>query len=340
VSAANFALVTRPNVPPIRFTPPVAEALAERRPVVALESSVLAQGLPIPANAEAARRMTSAVTRVGAVPAISAVVQGRAQFGLTDEELARFLAREGVLKVSARDIPAAMLDSRDGATTVAGALALMALTPITVFATGGIGGVHREPQFDESADLAELARTPVVVVCAGAKSILDLNATTERLESLGVLVVGYRTREMPGFFFADTGIPVPHTVDSPDEVARLLALHRSLGRSQAIVVMQPPPAEHAVRKASIERALDTALDDAKRHGVRGGAVTPYLLTAVERATEGRTLSANLALLEANAALAAEIAVAWSRNAEAVRVPTGRSSSPVSTASDSVSGQKG
>jgi len=267
----------------------------------------------VPANADAARRMTAAVERGGAVPAISAVVAGQPVFGLDDTALARFLARDGVMKVGARDIPVAMLAGRDGATTVAGALALMALTPIRVFATGGIGGVHREPQFDESADLAELARTPVIVVCAGAKSILDLYATTERLESLGVVVVGYRTNEMPGFFFPDTGIPLSATVTTPDEVARLHSLHCTLGRQQAVVVMQPPPAEHAVRKATIERALDTALDDAKRHGVRGGAVTPYLLTAVERATEGRTLAANLALLEANASLAAEIAVACARH---------------------------
>jgi len=289
-----------------------SEAIAQSRPIVALESSVFAQGLPIPANAEAARRMTAAVERVGAVPAISAVAGGVATFGLSDEVMARFLARDGVMKVSARDIPVAMLNGRDGATTVAGTLSLMALSPIRVFATGGIGGVHREAQFDESADLAELARTPVIVVCAGAKSILDLSATSERLESLGVLVVGYRTKEMPGFFFADTAIPLGTTVTEPEEIARLFAVHRSLGRSQAIVVMQPPPPEHAVRKATIERALDTALEDAKNHGVRGGAVTPYLLTAVERATEGRTLAANIALLEANATLAGEIAVACAR----------------------------
>jgi len=299
-------------MPPVRLSPPVSEALSQRRAVVALESSVLAQGLPAPANAEAARRMTNAVERVGAVPAISAVVAGEPALGLSSEELSRFLARDGVMKVSARDIPAAMLERRDGATTVAGALALMALTPVDVFATGGIGGVHREPQFDESADLVELSRTPVIVVCAGAKSILDLNATVERLESLGVVVVGYQTHEMPGFFFADTGIPLATSVSSAAEAAQLLALHRSLGRRQAIIVMQPPPAEYAVRRATIERALDQALDDARRHGVRGGAVTPYLLTAVERATEGRTLVANLALLEANAALAAEIAVACAR----------------------------
>jgi pseudouridine-5'-phosphate glycosidase len=293
----------------ISFSPRVAQAISEHQPVVALESSVLAQGLPIPANADAARRMTAAVERAGAVPAISAVSAGKAVFGLSDDELTRFLARDGVVKVSARDIPFAMLEGRDGATTVAGALALMALSPIRVFATGGIGGVHREPQFDESADLTELSRTPVIVVCAGAKSILDLYATMERLESLGVIVVGYRTREMPGFFFADTGIPLSTSVSDVSEIARLHALHCSLGRQQAIVVMQPPPPEHAVRKAAIERALDTALDDARRHGVRGGAVTPYLLTAVERATEGRTLTANLALLEANALLAGEIAAA-------------------------------
>ena len=298
----------------IHFGETVAQALADRRPVVALESSVLAQGLPIPANAEAARLMTTAVERVGAVPAISAVAAGKVVFGLDEPDLARFLAREGVMKVSARDIPLAMLQGRDGATTVAGALSLMALTPIRVFATGGIGGVHRESHFDESADLAELARTPVIVVCAGAKSILDLQATAERLESLGVVVVGYRTHEMPGFFFADTGIPLTTSLNDVDEIARLYALHCSMGRQQAIVVMQPPPAEHAVRKAAVERALDTALDDAKRHGVRGGAVTPYLLRAVERATEGRTLPANLALLEANAALAGEIAVACARHA--------------------------
>jgi pseudouridine-5'-phosphate glycosidase len=300
----------------ISFSPRVADAIAEHRPIVALESSVLAQGLPIPANADAARRMTAAVERVGAVPAIAAVSAGKAVFGLSDEELARFLARDGVMKVSARDIPVAILEGRDGATTVAGTLALMALSPISVFATGGIGGVHREPQFDESADLAELARSPVIVVCAGAKSILDLYATTERLESLVIVVVGYRTKEMPGFFFADTGIPLSTCMSTVDEIARLFMVHRSLGRQQAIVVMQPPPAEHAVRKATIERALDTALDDARRHGVRGGAVTPWLLTAVERATEGRTLAANLALLEANAVLAAEIALALSRGQKA------------------------
>ena len=296
----------------IHFSPRVADAIAQRQPIVALESSVFAQGLPIPANAEAARCMTSAVERAGAVPAISAVAAGVPTFGMADDVLARFLARDDVMKVSARDIPFAMLNGRDGATTVAGTLSMMALSPIPVFATGGIGGVHRETQFDESADLAELARTPVIVVCAGAKSILDLSATSERLESLGVVVVGYRTKEMPGFFFADTGIPLSMTVSGPDEIARLFQLHRSLGRSQAIVVMQPPPAEHAVRKASIERALDMSLEDARNHGVRGGAVTPYLLTAVERATEGRTLVANIALLEANAALAGQIAVACTR----------------------------
>ena len=297
---------------PVRLAPDVAAALAGGRPVVALESSVLAQGLPIPANAEAARRMTAAVARAGAVPAIAAVVGGVPCFGLSGADLDRFLARDGVGKVSARDIPWAMATGRDGATTVAGTLALMAGTGLRVFATGGIGGVHREPAFDESADLHELARTPAIVVCSGAKSILDLPATYERLESLGIPVLGYRTSEMPGFFHAETGVTIPARVESAEEVARFFACHLTLGRAQAVLVMHPPPAEFAVPHSVVERALDQALADARRHGVRGAAATPYLLTAVERATSGRTLGANLALLEANAALAAEIAAACSR----------------------------
>ena len=183
---------------PLRLLEPVGKALRAGRPVVALESSVLAQGLPIPANREAATRMRRAIESRGAVPAIAAVVRGVAALGLEDDELERFLLRDGVRKVSARDLAPAIAAGADGATTVAGALALVALAGIRVFATGGIGGVHHEPDHDESADLAELARAPVVVVCAGAKSILDLPATLERLDSYGVTVVGYRTGARSG----------------------------------------------------------------------------------------------------------------------------------------------
>ncbi|HEY0997735.1 MAG TPA: pseudouridine-5'-phosphate glycosidase [Gemmatimonadaceae bacterium] len=293
----------------LRLTPQVAAALAAGRPVVALESSVIAQGLPIPANRECVERMNGAVERAGATPAITAVVQGVPTAGVTDEELERFLRREGVRKVSARDLAAATVKKHDGATTVAATLNIATLAKISVFATGGIGGVHREPTFDESADLAELARSPVVVVCAGAKSILDLPATLERLESLGVAVVGYRTSELPGFFTVTTGLPLPARVDTPAEIAAIYRAERDLGRPGALLVVQPPPAETALDADLTERAIAGAVEEARREGVRGAKITPYLLAAVERATGGRSLAANLALLENNARLAGEIAVA-------------------------------
>jgi pseudouridine-5'-phosphate glycosidase len=295
------------TAPGVRCSTEVAAALRDRRPVVALESSVLAQGLPIPSNREAARRTTEAVRARGAVPATTAVVRGVPTVGLEGEDLERFLRRDGVRKVSARDLAAAVAARADGATTVAATLQLARLGGVRVFATGGIGGVHREPRFDESADLVELARSPLVVVCAGAKSILDLRATMERLETLGVAIVGYRTEELPGFFTATTGLPVSTRVEHAREVAALFAAERALGRPGALLVVQPPPAEAALPSALVDDAVSRALEEARRSHVRGGAVTPFLLAAVERATGGRSLAANLALLEHNAALAAEIA---------------------------------
>lgn len=291
----------------IRVLPEVSAALAARQPVVALESSVLAQGLPIPDNREAAALMTSAVRRSGAVPAITAVVRGTSTIGLEHDELERFLAREGVTKVSARDVPLAVARKQDGATTVAASLMLAHAAGIEVFATGGIGGVHRDASFDESADLLELARTPLVVVCAGAKSILDLHATWERLESLGIPVIGYRTDELPGFFTAETGILLNARVESVEEIVAVWRAQRALGRSQSLVVVQPPPREHALPRDAVETAVTDAQRQAADEGVRGAAVTPYLLAAVTRLTKGVSLRANLALLERNAALAGEIA---------------------------------
>ena len=293
----------------IREHPEVAAARRDRGPIVALESSVLAQGLPIPANAEADLRVRAAVRACGAVPAITAVVRGVPTIGLDDADLARFLARDGVRKVSARDLPVAMANGLDGATTVAASLALCTAAGLPVFATGGIGGVHREPAFDESADLVELARSPVVVVCAGAKSILDLPATLERLDTLGVTVIGYGTDEFPGFFTRTTGLPVPTRADSPADVAAIALASRTLGRRSAILVTLPPPAAFALDVREVDEAVQGALAAARVAGVRGAAVTPFLLAAVQEATAGRSLLANLALLEANAALAAEIAVA-------------------------------
>jgi pseudouridylate synthase len=298
----------------IRLLPEVAEALLQRRPVVALESSVLAQGLPIPANREAAERMLAAVHEAGAVPAVTAVVDGIPAIGLTAAELERFLAREGIAKVSSRDLAAAVAQGRSGATTVAATLALIARSDVRVFATGGIGGVHREPPFDESADLVELARTPRVVVCAGAKSILDLPATVERLETLGIPVVGYRTREFPAFFSRESGLTVSAMAETPLEVAAIERAHRALGRREAILIVQPPPYHAALARDEVEGALADALRAARAGGVRGAAITPFLLGEVERRTEGRSRRANLALLEANARLAGEIAVALAATA--------------------------
>ena len=291
----------------IRILAHIQRALDEHAPIVALESSVIAQGLPIPENREAVNRMVAAVERAGATPAITAVVGGRPTIGLEQAEIERFLRRDGVRKISARDIPAAVAKGDDGATTVAASIALAFAAGLEVFATGGIGGVHRDALYDESADLAELARTPMIVVCAGAKSILDLAATSERLESLGVPIVGYRTNELPGFFCAETGIQLDTRVDSASEVVAIYRVHRALGRTQSLLVVQPPPAKYALTRPQVETTVQEAQTDARRDGIHGAAVTPYLLAAVNRLTKGGSLAANLSLLEQNAALAGEIA---------------------------------
>ncbi|MEP6999283.1 MAG: pseudouridine-5'-phosphate glycosidase [bacterium] len=293
----------------MRVLPQIADALRDGHPVVALESSVLAQGLPIPHNRDAAERMLGAVERGGALAAITAVCGGRAAMGLEPAELERFLARDGVRKVSSRDLGVAIAQSADGATTVAASLCIAGATSTSVFATGGIGGVHRNAPFDESADLVELARTPMVVVCAGAKSILDLPATLERLETLGVAVIGYRTDELPGFFTRSTGLRLSARADSPEEVAEIHRAARSLGRRQATLVVQPPPPDVALPQDLVDAAVFSALEEASRSGIRGAATTPFLLGAVLQATDGRSLLANLGLLEENAFLAGQIAVA-------------------------------
>lgn len=293
----------------VRVLPHVARALDAGEAVVALESSVLAQGLPMPANREAAERMVAGVQRGGAIAAITAVVAGVATLGLEHEELERFLARTGVRKVSSRDLGVAAAQRADGATTVAASLCIAAAAGVEVFATGGIGGVHRGAPFDESTDLGELARTPMIVVCAGAKSILDLPATLERLETLGVAVVGYRTDELPGFFTRSTGLRLTARADSADEIAAMHLASRALGRGQATLVVQPLPEDVALEPGLVDSAVAEALAEAERSGIRGAATTPFLLGAVLRATGGRSLSANLGLLEENAFLAGAVATA-------------------------------
>jgi len=297
----------------VRVTLDVELARREGRPLVALESSVLAHGLPIPANAEAARRMCAAVELQAAVPAITAVVRGAPSMGLTPEELERFLLRDGVMKASARDLPVAMATGADAATTVAGALAICHASGVAVLATGGIGGVHREPAYDESADLLELARRPIVVVCSGAKSLLDLPATIERLETLGVTVVGFGTDDFPGFLFRSTGRQLSAVASDVDQIARILSQQRRLGLPGALLVVQPPPAEHALPRELVDAVTIQALTEARRAGVRGAEVTPFVLAAIDRATDGRSLRTNLALLESNARLAGEITHALVRS---------------------------
>jgi pseudouridine-5'-phosphate glycosidase len=289
----------------------VADALAAGRPVVALESSVLAQGLPVPANREACERMIQAIMRQGAVPAITAVVRGRPVVGLEGEDLERFLRRDGIIKVAARDLSAAAALGFDGATTVSASLALAALAGISVFATGGIGGVHRNAPFDESADLTELSRLPIICVCAGAKAILDLRATAERLETLSVPVVGFGTDWLPEFYSEGDSIPVGFRVDFPEQVARIFEQHLALGMSSAILVANPPPEGSRLSREVIGAAVRSALGELQATGVTGKGVTPALLAAVERATGGDSVTTNIALLESNARLAAQIAVALS-----------------------------
>lgn len=296
----------------VKLAPAVEEALRAGRPVVALESSVFAQGLPAPHNAEAERRMSAAIRNEGAEPAITAVVRGQAVAGLAPDELTRFLSGDGVVKASARDLGSAIAGKRDAATTVAASLVMCRAAGIPVFATGGIGGVHREPAFDESADLIELARTPIIVVCAGAKSVLDLPATVERLETLGICVIGYRTSEFPGFHYASTGIPVPARSDDIDTIVATYRAQRSLGHPAAVLVVQPPPAGYALDRETVEAAIASALDRARGAGIRGAGTTPWLLAELGRVTAGRTLAVNLALLESNARLAAAISVRLSR----------------------------
>jgi pseudouridine-5'-phosphate glycosidase len=291
----------------------VRDALAEGRPVVALESTIISHGLPRPDNARLAREFEAAVREGGAVPATVAVIDGRARVGLDDTALERLAGDESAVKVSVRELAAVVARGGVGSTTVASTAHLAALAGITVFATGGLGGVHRGAQdtFDESADLTTLSGTGVLVVCAGVKSILDVGATLERLETLGVGVLGYRTERFPGFYLADSGHPVGWRVESPAEVAAILAARSEVGTRQLGLVLANPiaPADELDR-ALHDRLLETGFAAAERDGVRGKDVTPYLLDWFHRESAGASLRANVALVRANARLAAEVAASY------------------------------
>jgi pseudouridylate synthase len=276
---------------------------------VALESTVIAHGLPRPWNLDSARACELAVRESGAEPATVAIVAGSPKVGVTDEELVELASREDVAKVSLQNLGAVVARGEWGATTVSATLHLSARAGIRVFATGGIGGVHRgaELSFDLSADLLALSHTPVITVCAGAKSILDLPKTLEALETLGVPVVGYGTSELPAFYSCSSGLRLALRADSPEHVAAIASAHWALGLSSAVLVTVPCPEEAAIPAAEIEAAIDEALACAATDGIRGAALTPYLLSHVAAATSGRSLKANLALLENNARVAGRIA---------------------------------
>ncbi|MEV0327229.1 pseudouridine-5'-phosphate glycosidase [Micromonospora echinospora] len=290
----------------------VAEALRAGRPVVALESTIVSHGLPRPDNLRVARQIEQAVRDAGAVPATIGMVGGRLVVGLDDTELTRLATADGVAKLSVRDLAVAAAAGVDGATTVAATSAVAAASGIRVFATGGLGGVHREAaqSFDESADLTTLARTPIAVVCAGVKSILDVGATLERMETLGVGVVGYRTRRFPGFFVTDGGFDLDWSVDSPEQVAAVLAARAAHGlHDGGLVVANPLPADEQLDRDLHDRTLADGLALLDRDGVTGKAVTPYLLAHFHSATEGASLAVNVRIILRNADLAARIAVA-------------------------------
>jgi pseudouridine-5'-phosphate glycosidase len=297
----------------VRTSEQVAQAMVDGRPVVALESTVFSRlGLPGPAGAEARKRAYDAVQAGGGVPALTVVLDGVARVGVDDEELPRVLGAER--KVGERDLPVAVAQRWPAAaTTVSASLALAAAAGIGVFATGGIGGVHRDfaETGDESADLLALARHPVVTVCAGAKSFLDLPRTLERLETLGVPVVGLATDhgEFPAFWSRRSGLPVPHTVGTPEEAAAIVRSARALGWDGGVLVVTPVPEGDEVPFHDLQPIIDAALREAGEAGVTGGAVTPFVIERMAAATGGRTVRANLALVEHNAAVAAEIAAA-------------------------------
>lgn len=297
----------------MRIHPEVADALADGRPVVALESTIISHGLPRPDNLRTAREIEDAVRAGGAVPATIAIVDGEPHIGLDDAVLRHIATSDTVIKAGVRDIAVLAARGGDGATTVASTAHLAAAAGITVFATGGLGGVHRgaRDSWDESADLTTLSRTGVLVVCSGVKSILDITATLERLETLNVGVLGYRTDRFPAFYLADSGHPVGWRVDTPAQVADVLRARRRLGTDgYGLVLANPIDAADELDRALHDRVLAAGLAAAAERGMRGKDVTPFLLDVFHRETQGASVAANIALVLANARLAAQVAAAY------------------------------
>ncbi|HEX2553808.1 MAG TPA: pseudouridine-5'-phosphate glycosidase [Microvirga sp.] len=300
--------------PRLDVAPEVAEALHAGRAVVALESTIITHGMPHPENVATARAVEAVVRDGGAVPATIAIIEGRIKVGLSPEELDWLGTARDVLKLSRADLPFAVAGGRHGATTVAATMICADLAGVRVFATGGIGGVHRgvEESLDISADLDELARTPVTVVCAGAKAILDLPRTLEYLETRGVPVVGYRTDRLPAFWSRESPLPVPIRLDSAAAIAAMVRTKADLGLGGGVLVANPVPEADEIPAHEIAAHIEAALAEAARRGIKAKAVTPFLLSHMFEITGGRSLATNIALVRNNAALAAEIAAALAR----------------------------
>jgi pseudouridine-5'-phosphate glycosidase len=289
----------------------VQQALRENAPVVALESTIISHGLPRPGNLDAALGFEKLLSRGGVTPATVALIDGVPKVGLTGRDLERIATDESVVKVSSRDIAIAMARKVTGGTTVAATSVLAAKAGLRVFATGGLGGVHRgaAETFDESADLTALSRTPITVVSAGVKAILDIPATLERLETLGVAVVGYRTTRFPAFWLSDSGCELDWRVDSPDDIAAIMAARSALGEQSALLVANPLPPDQQLDPAVLDGALNEALRAAAEQGIRGKAVSPFLLDYILHVTGGASLEVNLRLARGNITLAGQIALA-------------------------------
>ena len=299
----------------LTLSPSIEQALHDGTPLVALESTVITHGLPFPQNLEVAQSMEAAVREGGATPATIGLIGGRIIVGLSDEQLgylAETAGRGNVRKASRRDLPIAVALGEDAGTTVAGTMIIASLAGIELFATGGIGGVHRGQPFDISADLRELGQTPITVVCSGAKSILDLTATREVLETEGVTIVGYRSETLPAFFSPDCGLAVDVRLDSPGEIAALITARRALGLQSSTLVTVPIPIEDAMDPDVAEAAIARANQEAAELGIHGPASTPWLLKRIVELTDGRSLEANSALLLNNGFVAAQIAAALSK----------------------------
>lgn len=299
----------------IAVTDEIQKALKEGKPVVALESTIISHGMPYPRNVETALAVENVVRENGAIPATIAIIGGVMRAGLAGDEI-DYLGKKGigVTKISRRDIPIILSKKSDGATTVAATMIIAALAGINIFATGGIGGVHRgaETTMDISADLEELTKTPVLVVCAGAKSILDLGLTREYMETKGIAVIGYQTEELPAFYIRSSGYPVDYRMETPAEIASAFRIQGELGLGGGMVVANPIPEEHAADAASINEAIEKAVNQAKVLGIKGKETTPYLLEEIQKLTGGKSLEANIHLVRNNAALAAHIAAEFYR----------------------------